>query len=209
MTRILLCEDHALVREGLRQLLEANPEFTVLADVSSAEQLLKTLRKMKPDVLVLDIALPGRSGLEVLKQTKLLYPGLKVLVLSMYPEDQFAVRMIKAGASGYLHKDSPPSELYEALRTIARGGKYVSPAIMSLLFNEIAGQMDSPSYKSLSDREFEVLLLIGKGRKMSEIAASMSLSVKTVSTYKTRLLEKLHIKNYADITRYVLENNLT
>jgi len=210
MVRITLCDDHQIVRKGIRQILEERPDFKVVSEVSNGEQLLKELRLIKPDVMLLDIGLPGRSGLEMLKQIHLLYPNIKVLVLSMYPEEQYAIRTIKAGAAGYLHKDSPPDVLYAAITTIAGGGKYVSAAITNLLFNEIISSESkvSPLHKTLSDREFEVLLKLGKGEKVGEIAQSMTLSVKTVSTYKTRIFEKLAIHNVAEITQYLLKHNL-
>ncbi|MDZ4844203.1 MAG: response regulator transcription factor [Chitinophagales bacterium] len=209
MISITLCDDHQIVRKGIRQILEERPDFKVVSEVSNGEQLLKELRLTKPNVVLLDIGLPGRSGLEVLKQIHLLYPRIKVLVLSMYPEDQYAIRTIKAGASGYLHKDSAPNVLYEAITTIASGGKYVSAAITNLLFNEILSESKgSPLHKTLSDREFEVLLQLGKGKKVGEIAQGLTLSVKTVSTYKTRIFEKLGIDNVAEITQYLLKHNL-
>lgn len=210
MLNILLCDDHEIVRKGLRQILEGYPEFRVTTEVSSGEQLLRELRKAHPHVIILDLSLPGRSGLEVLKQVRALYPEINVLVLSMYPEEQFAVRAIKAGASGYLHKDSPPEVLYKAIRMIARGGKYINPALACLLFEEIMSERPQPTalHKNLSDREFEVLLLLGEGKKISEIAQRMSLSAKTVSTYKIRIFEKLNLKNLAQVTRYLMEHNI-
>ncbi len=209
MVSIILCDDHQIVRRGIRQILEERPDFKVVSEVSDGEQLLKELRLIKPNLVLLDIGLPGRSGLEVLKQIHLLYPKIKVLVLSMYPEDQYAIRTIKAGALGYLHKDSPPDVLYDAIKTVARGGKYVSTAITNLLFKEIVSESKiSPLHKSLSDREFEVLLQLGKGKKVGEIAQSMALSLKTVSTYKTRVFEKLDIHNVAEVTQYLIKHNL-
>lgn len=208
MITITLCDDHQIVRKGIVQILDERPDFQVVAEVSNGEQLLKELRTVKTNVIILDIGLPGRSGLEVLKQVHLLYPKIKILVLSMYPEDQFAIRAIKAGASGYLHKDSPPQVLYEAINTIAIGGKYVSPAITSLLFQEIIAETKAPLHKSLSDREFEVLLQLGRGKKVGEIAQRMALSVKTISTYKTRIFQKLDIQSVAHATQYLLRHNL-
>lgn len=209
MITITLCDDHQIVRKGIVQILEERPDFKVVAEVSNGEQLLKELRTVKTNVIILDIGLPGRSGLEVLKQVHVLYPKIKILVLSMYPEDQFAIRAIKAGASGYLHKDSPPQVLYEAINTIAIGGKYVSPAITSLLFKEIVSETKAaPLHKTLSDREFEVLLQLGRGKKVGEIAQSMALSVKTISTYKTRIFQKLGIQSVAHATQYLLKHHL-
>jgi len=209
MIKIALCDDHEIVRKGLCQLLQEQPGFEVVTDVSSGELLLKQLRKVKSHVIILDIALPGRGGLEVLKQLRMIYPDIKVLVLSMFPEDQFAVRMIKAGASGYIHKDSPPEILNEAIRTVFSGGKYVSDHLMSLLFREVAsGKKGIPLHKNLSDREFEVLLLLGQGKKVNDIANAMSLSIKTISTYKKRIFEKLNVASLADLTRYIDEHHL-
>ncbi len=209
MIKIILCDDHEIVRKGLFQILQEHPDFKVLADVSSGEMLFRKLRRLKPDVIVLDIALPGRSGLEVLKQVRLLYPEVKALVLSMYPEDQFAIRMIKAGASGYLHKDSAPSILHAAIKTVAVGGKYASPAVMNILFKEVlSGRTDFSMHQLLSDREMEVLIQLGRGKKTTEIAQSMSLSIKTISTYKTRVFEKLNIKNPAQVARFLMEHDL-
>lgn len=209
MVSIALCDDHQIVRKGIRQILEGKPEFKVIAEVSSGEELLKRMRHDKPNVVILDIGLPGRSGIEVLKQLHVLYPKVKVLVLSMYPEDQYAIRAIKAGASGYLHKDSPPEVLYDAIRAIAKGNRYVSAAITNLLFNEITAERKIyPLHKALSDREFEVALLLGQGKKVGNIAQTMTLSVKTVSTYKTRVLEKMGIHSIAELTQYLLQHNL-
>lgn len=209
MVSIALCDDHQIVRKGIRQILEEKPEFIVIAEVSSGEELLQKMRQEKPKVVVLDIGLPGRSGIEVLKQLHLLYPTVKVLVLSMYPEDQYAIRAIKAGASGYLHKDSPPEVLYEAIHTIAKGNRYVSNAMANLLFNEITAERKIyPLHQALSDREFEVALLLGQGKKIGDIAQNMALSVKTVSTYKTRILQKLSIHSIAELTQYLLQHNL-
>lgn len=208
MINIVLCDDHEIVRKGLRQLLQEQPGFCVLDDVSSGEMLLAHLRKIKPDVIIIDIALAGRSGLEVIKQLKLLYPKIKVLVLSMYPEEQVAIRAVKAGAFGYLHKDSPPEELAEAIRTVAGGDKYVSRKMMSLLFSEVASKTRNNSLKNLSDREYEILILLSEGKKVSDIARQLSLSVKTVSTYKKRISEKLNLRSVAEMARYVAEHKL-
>jgi len=209
MINIILCDDHELVRKGLRQLLQQQPGFLVLAEVASGEHLLKELRKAKPDVIILDIALPGRSGLEILKQVRLLEPQIKVLVLSMYPEDQFALRVIKAGASGYLHKDTRPEILHEAIRTVAAGGKYVSQKMTALLISELSlGKGEVPLFKYLSDREYDVMLMLAEGKKPGEIAATWSLSIKTISTYKSRIFEKLRLKNISELVRYVQAHNL-
>lgn len=208
MTSIAICDDHKIVREGLKQIISAFPEFQIIADVESGEALFQVLRDKEPQIIILDVSLPGRSGLEVLKQIKSLRPEIRVLVLSMYPEDQFAIRMLKAGASGYLHKDSEPGVMLEALRAIASGGEYLSPKITQLLYREMNGKTSELPHKQLSDREYEVLLYIGEGKTISEIAAQLSLSVKTISTYRTRILEKMNLENNSELVKYILLHEL-
>lgn len=208
MIKVAICDDHKIVREGLKQIIGVFDDFEVVMDVESGESLIKELRNSDADIVVLDVSLPGRNGLEVLKQIKSMYEHLKVLMLSMYPEDQFAIRAIKAGASGYLHKDSPPNILVEALRTIAKGGEYLSPAITSLLFKEVNSDGGGLPHKILSDREYEVLLYIGEGKSISEIANQLSLSVKTISTYRSRILDKMNMDNNSDLVKYILIHDL-
>lgn len=208
MIRIAICDDHKIIREGLKSIVSVFPDFDVVADLESGEALMKWLHKDQPDVIILDVSLPGRSGLEVLKQIKQIYPDVKVLVLSMYPEDQYAIRTLKAGASGYLHKDSQPEILVEALRTIAKGGEYLSPVITSLLFQEVNQKGGSMPHTALSDREYEVMLYIGEGKSISEIANQLSLSVKTVSTYRSRVLEKMSMNNNSDLVKYIMLHDL-
>jgi DNA-binding NarL/FixJ family response regulator len=206
--KVAICDDHKIVREGLRQIISVFDGFEVIADVESGEALFKLLRTEEPSLIILDVSLPGRSGLEVLKQIKSLRPEMKVLVLSMYPEDQFAIRMLKAGASGYLHKDSEPGILRDALTTIAGGGEYLSPKITRLMFDEMNQKGGDLPHKQLSDREYEVLLYIGEGKSISEIANQLSLSVKTISTYRTRILEKMNIDNNSDLIKYIMLHDL-
>lgn len=208
MIKIAICDDHKIVREGLKQIIGVFDDFEVVMDVESGESLIKELRNSDADIVVLDVSLPGRNGLEVLKQIKSMYENLKVLMLSMYPEDQFAIRALKAGASGYLHKDSPPNVLVDALRTIAKGGEYLSPAITSLLFKEVNSEGGGLPHKILSDREYEVLLYIGEGKSISEIANQLSLSVKTISTYRSRILDKMNMDNNSDLVKYILIHDL-
>ncbi len=208
MIKVAICDDHKIVREGLKQIIGVFDDFEVVMDVESGESLIKELRNSDADIVVLDVSLPGRNGLEVLKQIKSMYEHLKVLMLSMYPEDQFAIRALKAGASGYLHKDSPPNILVEALRTIAKGGEYLSPAITSLLFKEVNSDGGGLPHKMLSDREYEVLLYIGEGKSISEIANQLSLSVKTISTYRSRILDKMNMDNNSDLVKYILIHDL-
>jgi len=206
---VVLCDDHNIVRAGLRQIVEGFGDFEVLADVASGEALFPLFMKQVPDVLLLDISLPGRSGLEVLKQIQSMYPQVAVLALSMYPEDQFAIRMVKAGARGYLHKDSAPHVLEDAMRTIVSGKQYISAELTRLMIAEMAKDDNDLPHKNLSDREYEVLLFIGEGKSMTDIAAQLSLSIKTVSTYRSRILEKMRLKSNSDLVKYILLHDLS
>ena len=208
MTKVAICDDHKIVREGLKQIINVFDGFEVVIEAESGEQLINKLRDIEVDLLILDVSLPGRSGLEVLKQIKGMQPDLGVLVLSMYPEDQFAIRMLKAGASGYLHKDSAPEVLKQALTTISNGGEYLSDKITKLLYREMSSNGAELPHKRLSDREYEVLLCIGEGKSISEIAAQLSMSVKTISTYRTRILEKMNIENNSDMVKYIMLHDL-
>ncbi|MCH2198683.1 MAG: response regulator transcription factor [Flavobacteriales bacterium] len=209
MIDVVICDDHKIVREGLSKIISNFPDIKILSDdIASGEELLQRLRKEQPDVIVLDVSLPGRSGLEVLKQVKIFYPEIKVLVLSMYPEDQFAIRMLKAGASGYLHKDSAPEVLIDAIRTVQEGGEYLSPAITKLLYREMNNKNQDLPHKQLSDREYEVFLAIGEGKANNQIASQLMLSAKTISTYRSRILTKMNMDNNSDIIKYILLHNL-
>jgi DNA-binding NarL/FixJ family response regulator len=210
MINIVLCDDHKIVRQGLRQIISGYPDIQILADdIASGEELLQRLRTLEPDLIILDVSLPGRSGLEVLKQVKIFYPDIQVLVLSMYPEDQFAIRMLKAGASGYLHKDSEPDVLIDAIRTIDSGGEYLSPQITKLLYREMNNKNQDLPHKLLSDREHEVFLAIGEGKANNFIASQLKLSAKTISTYRSRILTKMDMDNNSDIIKYILLHNLS
>jgi len=209
MIRLAICDDHKIVREGIRQIITGFPDIDLVEDdISSGEELLQKLRRTTVDVIVLDVSLPGRSGLEVLKQVKIFYPETNVLVLSMYPEDQFAIRMLKAGASGYLHKDSSPDVLIEAIRTIAKGGEYLSPEITKLLYREMNNKNGELPHNTLSDREYEVFLAIGEGKPNNAIAHQLSLSAKTISTYRSRILNKMNMDNNSDMIKYILLHDL-
>lgn len=209
MIKVVICDDHKIVREGLRQIISNFDDIEILADdIASGEELLQRLRKVSPDLVVLDVSLPGRSGLEVLKQIKIFYPEMKVLVLSMYPEDQFAIRMLKAGANGYLHKDTEPEMLIQAIRTIQEGGEFLSPQITKLLYREVNNQNQDLPHKNLSDREYEVMLAIGEGKANNVIAEQLKLSAKTISTYRSRLLMKMGMDNNSDLIKYILMHNL-
>lgn len=210
MIRLAICDDHKIVREGIRQIIQEFHDIDLIEnDISSGEELLQVLRKTEVDVIILDVSLPGRSGLEVLKQVKILYPETNVLILSMYPEDQFAIRMLKAGASGYLHKDSSPDVLIEAIRVISKGGEYLSPEITKLLFREMNSKHQELPHTILSDREYEVFLAIGDGKPNNAIALQLSLSAKTISTYRSRILKKMNLDNNSDMIKYILLHNLS
>ena len=204
----MICDDHQIVRDGLSQILGLYPDIKVINAVATGESLIKELKNEQPEVLLLDISLPGRSGLEVLKQVKLIYPEIAVLILSMYPEDQFAIRMLKAGASSYLNKDTAPDILVEAIRTIAKGGEYISKEVTNLLVGEVLRENEVLPHQVLSDREYEVLLLIGQGHSITDISNKLLLSVKTISTYRTRLMIKLEITSNADLVKYMIRHGI-
>lgn len=209
MKSVIICDDHPIVREGLKLLIQGFGKYEVLADVESGEALMKRLKRGTADIVILDVSLPGSSGLEVLKSLKALYGRVKVLILSMYPEDQFALRMIKAGASGYLHKDSSPEILQEALDKIATGEEYLSNSLAKILLGVVNGKsIAQASHELLSDREFQVFLYIGEGLSLSNIGVKLNLSVKTISTYKSRIYEKMNMENTSEIVRYIMVKNL-
>jgi len=205
---ILIGDDHAVVRRGLRQIFDETEEFKVVAEAGDGFEVLEQVRKHPVDLVVLDISMPGLNGLDALKQLRNEFPALPVLVLSIYGEDQYAVRVLKAGASGYLSKESAPEELLVAARRIVHGGKYVSPSLAEKLAMEIQTPATKMPHELLSDREYQVMCLIASGKTVSEIATELHLSVKTVSTYRSRLLIKMGMKNNAEITHYAIKNGL-
>ena len=208
MIRVLIVDDHAIVRQGLKRILSETPDMTVAGEAENGAEALKKIREGEWDVVLLDVSMPGRNGADTLKQILSENRGGKVLILSMYPEDQYAVRLLKAGASGYMTKETAPEELVEAIRKVAQGKKYISPTLAELLLNELDGDMDKPPHDRLSDREYQVFRMLGSGKTVSEIAASMSLSVKTISTHRSHVLEKMKLKNNAEITLYAIQNGL-
>lgn len=207
MTRILIADDHTIVRKGLKQILSEGMRNVEFGESANAVETLSLIKK-KYDLLILDLSMPGRSGLDLLKDVKVLAPKLPILVLSMYPEDQYALRVIKAGAMGYLTKDSAPEELVNAVTKILNGGKFISPALSDQLLSLIQRPQQGEDYEQLSDREFQVLKLIASGKTATEVAGALSLSVKTVSTYRTRILDKLRLSSNAELTRYALQRKL-
>ncbi len=207
MIRILVADDHPVVREGLKRVIEKDSGMLVSAEASTSQQVLDQVAKERPDVLLLDINMPGRGGLEVLMQLKIHHPALPILVISMYSEDQYATRVLRAGASGYMTKESAPSQLVKAIRKVLRGGKYVSPALAEKLAIDLGTGSKLP-HETLSDREYQVLCMIALAKTVSEIADELSLSVKTISTYRARILEKMDLGNNVQLARYALKQGL-
>lgn len=208
MTRVLIADDHPVVRRGLSQILTEAPDMVAAGEASTGREVLQAVRENDYDVVLLDIALPDISGLEVLKQLRIVKPELRVLILSMYPEKQYAVRTLKAGAAGYLTKESAPEELVAAIRKVSRGGKYITPSLAEKLAARLSDEAEKEPYETLSDREYQVMCLLASGKTITEIATELSLGVTTVSTYRARLLEKLGLKTTAEIVRYALERGL-
>lgn len=209
MIKVLIADDHAVVRSGLKQILdETEGEIRVEGEAVNGREVLEKIQARDWDVLVLDITMPGRSGLDILKDIRQLKPGLPVLILSMHAEEQFATRMLKAGASGYLNKESAPEELVKAIRKVYSGGKYVSATQAERMVSELTGDSDKRPHEILSDREYEILCLIASGKTATQIAKELVLSVKTVSTYRSRILEKMNLSTNAQLTHYAIKNGL-
>lgn len=206
--RVLVVDDHTIVREGLKRILVDAPDLRVAGEAASGTEAIKLVREGHWDVMLLDVSLPGANGLEVLRAVKEHAPKLPVLVLTMHPEDQYALRMLKAGAAGYLTKEGAPAQLVTAIRKVAAGGKYVSPAVAEKLAWEIERKKKPATHEDLSNREFEILRLIASGKTVSQIAQDLHLSVKTVSTYRMRLLTKLNMKSNAELTHYAIKGGL-
>jgi len=206
--RLLVADDHAVVRQGIRQILADTLDFEIVREASDGIHVLEKLRDCKVDVVVLDLSMPMMSGLEVIKQVRKEFPAVAILVLSFHSEEQYAVRVMKAGASGYLTKGSDPEELITALRSVARGRKYVTGTLAERLAVEIESGTDKLPHEMLSDREYEVLCLIASGLSIQEIAEKLILSVKTVSTYRTRLVHKMRMHGTAELTRYAIMHGL-
>ena len=206
--RVLVADDHAIVRKGLKQILLEEYPFGVIEECANAEELLQKANEGKWDVIISDISMPGRSGLEALHQLRLSHPRLPVLILSMHPEEQYAIRALKAGASGYCSKDQAHEELVNAVKKVLTGKKYITPSLAETLATQLEEENTQEPYKRLSDREFDVFRLLAAGRSVSEIAEILSLSSTTISTYRARILAKMSFKTNADLTRYALEKKL-
>ena len=208
MFKVLVVDDFPLIRRGVRELVIEGFQGAKIGEAGNFHEMLGLLRRKPWDVVVMDISMPGMNGLDALKQVKQEFPNLPVLIFSMHPEEQYAIRMFKAGADGYLTKVSAPEELVKAIKKVCEGGKYVSPSLGEALAFTVKPGVGKDLHESLSDREYQVLCLIGSGKTISEIADTTNLSVTTISTYRARILEKMRMKTNAELTRYAIQNGL-
>lgn len=208
MLRILIADDHAIVRRGLKEILLEEFSSAEITEVADGYELLNKVMNEDWNFVITDLSMPGRGTLETIQQIKIHYPKLPVLVLSIYPEEQYAIRVLKAGASGYLNKDMAPDELVNAIRRVLSGRKYITPSIAEKLASSLDGYSEKSSHEQLSDREFEVLKMLAAGKSVSDIGAILHLSVTTISTYRGRILAKMHLKTNADLTQYAIANKL-
>jgi DNA-binding NarL/FixJ family response regulator len=208
MAKVLIADDHALVRAGLRQFLEQDPQVTEIGEAVSGSNTLDMLRAKAWDLLLLDIFMPDRSGLDILARVRALHPNTRVLVLSGYPERQYAISVLRSGANGFLSKESAPEELSKAVKTVLSGRRYVSAALADFLVSDLDADVTKPLHAALSEREFQTLCKLAAGRSVSEIANELCISVKTVSTYRSRILQKTSFKTNADLTSYALRTGL-
>ncbi len=208
MIRILVADDHTVVREGIKQILAGQDDMIVEDEAASGQEVLQKVTQKNYDLILLDISMPGRSGLEILDDLKTLHPKIPVLILSMHPEEQYAVRTLRAGAAGYLTKASAPQELISAIQKVSRGGKYVTVSLAEKLAFELDAGAEKPRHEKLSNREYQVMLMLASGKSVREAAEELCLSAKTISTYRTRILEKMDMKKNAELTLYAVKNNL-
>jgi len=208
MIKILIADDHAVVRKGLKQILAETTDIVAADEAINGQEVLEKIRKNDYDIVMLDISMPGRNGLDILKQVKNEKPEMSVLILSMHPEEQYAVRALKAGASGYLTKDSAPDELILAIRKISQGRKYITSSLAERLAFYLEVDSEKPLHEALSDREYEVMRMIASGKTVKEIAEELFLSIKTISTYRSRIMEKMGMKNNTELVHYALKNRL-
>ncbi len=206
--RILIADDHPIVREGYKKILMSQPDMDVTGEAGNGQEVLDAIQKKDFDLILLDISMPGRSGLEILKELKGQKPHLPVMILSIYPEEQYAVRAFRDGASGYLTKASTPKELISAIRKVSQGGRYVTEALAEKLTYFLHGDVEKVPHEKLSDREYQVMLLIASGKTVTQIADELCLSVKTISTYRRHILEKMQFTTNAEITMYAIQNKL-
>lgn len=207
MVNILIADDHAVVRRGIKQILADEPDINILGEASNADQIMEQLKDVKWDLIILDITMPGKSGLDALIEIKQKSPDIKVLILSMHPEEEIAMSAIKSGSDGYLNKDSVPSELIRAIRKVLQGGKYISTSLAETIILSF-DKPDKEPHRNLSEREYQVLCLLASGNTLMQIADKLSLSVKTVSTYRSRILEKMNLKSNVELTHYAIKHKL-
>lgn len=208
MIRVAIVDDHAIVRAGLRQYLAEQVDLKVVGEAANGREALDIVRKGEVDVLVMDLSMPDQSGVDALAAVKARAPDLPVLILSGFPEEHYATTLLRQGAAGYLNKECDPEEIVKAIRTVVRGRKYITPGVAELLADGLAGGGEKPPHEQLSEREFQVFLRLAKGETIGHMADSMSLSVKTVSTYRTRVMEKMKLSSNSDLTYYALKNGL-
>jgi DNA-binding NarL/FixJ family response regulator len=208
MISLLIVDDHVMVRAGLKKILVEEPDMEVVGEADGYAQLVNCLHDKTPDVIILDISMPGKNGLEIAKELKQSYPFVKTIMLSMHPEERFSVRAIKAGASGYVTKDSAADELVKAIRQVYGGRKFITPLVAERLASSFELESNKLAHERLSDREFQILGMIASGKKVKDIAEDLSLSPATVATYRARVLEKMQLKSNVELTSYVLRNNL-
>jgi len=208
MIRVCLADDHNLLRAGLKRIIDSETGMQVVGETNDAHDVIDIAQKCKCDILVLDLSMPGKSGIDVLKDVRITLPKIKILILSMHPEEQFAKRTIRAGASGYLTKAAAPDDIITAIKKIASGGKYISSKLAEILVNDFDKTSDNPAHEILSEREFQVLCLIADGKTQVEIAQELALSPTTINTYRNRILTKLNLKTNAELIKYALNNGL-
>ena len=208
MIKVLITDDHALIRRGLKQVLQEGLGNVTIGEAQNAREAMEQIMSKTWDVVIMDISMPGRSGLDILRDIKLAQPQLPVLILSMHPEEQFAIRVLKSGASGFIPKESAPEELIKAIRRVLAGGRYVTAALAEKMAFDLGSSSDKAVHETLSDRVFQIMRLIASGNSVSQIAEQLHLSVKTVSTYRARTLEKMGMQNNAELTRYAIQHRL-
>lgn len=206
--KVFLADDHPLILEGIKKILDYEPDLSVIGSTTEGDQVVQEVKRRKPDVVVLDLSFPEKSGLDLLEDIRGIFPDLPVLILSMYPEQTFAIRAIKAGASGYVTKQMAPEILVKAIRKVARGERFLSPEVVERLVNELGRNKDRLPHQLLSDREFQVMMLLASGKSVKEITEVLSLDASTVYTYRARILKKMNLKNNSEIIFYAVKNNL-